>query len=255
MPEFSDIHCHLFAGIDDGPRDLEEAVEMCRLAVGHQTRFVAGVAHFHPQWPASTRESILQQHRRLADRLKAENLPIEVVPSCEALIQPDLLELLDQNRLVTVGDHGKALLVELPPMVNVNLTQLFRRLVRKGIAPILAHPERYNHLIDEIRQVEAIVESGGLLQVNASSILDSTPRRAKQIREWFDRKMVHFVASDGHRINKRLPVVDDAYRTVVEWIGQDLANQIFCENGRRIIEGRSVSPPPVLPPRKRFWFF
>ena len=28
-----DLHCHLLAGVDDGPTTLQESVELCRIAV------------------------------------------------------------------------------------------------------------------------------------------------------------------------------------------------------------------------------
>ena len=40
-----DMHCHLLAGLDDGPRSQEEAVAMCRMAYEEGIRMVAATAH------------------------------------------------------------------------------------------------------------------------------------------------------------------------------------------------------------------
>ena len=49
-----DVHCHLCAGLDDGPRTLDEAVEMCRIAHGEGVHWIAATAHQNETWPGVT---------------------------------------------------------------------------------------------------------------------------------------------------------------------------------------------------------
>ncbi len=53
-----DIHCHLLAGLDDGPATQEEALAMCRLAYAEGTRMAAATAHQNDHWPDVTPERI-----------------------------------------------------------------------------------------------------------------------------------------------------------------------------------------------------
>lgn len=55
-----DMHCHLLAGLDDGPPTDEEALEMCRLACAEGTHMAAATAHQNDHWPDVTPERIRQ---------------------------------------------------------------------------------------------------------------------------------------------------------------------------------------------------
>jgi protein-tyrosine phosphatase len=45
MSGFVDIHAHLLPGIDDGPGDIQEALEMARAAVDAGTETIAVTPH------------------------------------------------------------------------------------------------------------------------------------------------------------------------------------------------------------------
>jgi protein-tyrosine phosphatase len=49
-----DIHCHLLAGLDDGPRTPEDALEMCRIAYADGIRIIAAGAHQNDHYPENT---------------------------------------------------------------------------------------------------------------------------------------------------------------------------------------------------------
>ena len=53
-----DLHCHLLAGLDDGPRTLEAALEMCAIASADGVRLMAATAHQNPRWRDVTPERI-----------------------------------------------------------------------------------------------------------------------------------------------------------------------------------------------------
>ena len=251
---FSDIHCHLCAGLDDGPKTLDEAVEMCRMASQNGTRRIVAVGHQNEQWPKSHRESILAACDDLTQRLRTEQIAIDIVPAGEVLITPDLLQHWSAGQLLSLGDFGKHLLVELPHSVAIDVSGLFQQILRTGVRPILAHPERHTHLIEDVDQVERLVTAGGLLQINAGSLVDAPASRRSRLRDWFQRRLVHLVGSDGHRLKKRLPIVLEAFHTVVTWVGEEEALRIFRDNGQAVFEGKELSPIPYVPRRKRSWF-
>ena len=55
-----DIHCHLLAGLDDGARTEEEAIDMCRFAYAEGVRMVAATAHQNQDWASVTPDRIRQ---------------------------------------------------------------------------------------------------------------------------------------------------------------------------------------------------
>ena len=44
-----DIHCHLLAGLDDGPDSIEMSLEMAEMAISDGITHVIATPHAHPQ--------------------------------------------------------------------------------------------------------------------------------------------------------------------------------------------------------------
>src|SRR5262245_50374630 len=85
-----DTHCHLLAGLDDGPRTEAEALEMCRLAYADGIRTVIALAHQNERWPAVTPQRIREACGRLAEALRVAGIPLTVYPGAEVMVQPEI---------------------------------------------------------------------------------------------------------------------------------------------------------------------
>src|SRR6476661_1215220 len=110
MVPLTDIHVHLLAGLDDGPRSEDDAVAMCRLSHAEGVRLSVALAHQNDSWPGVTPDRIRAAAAGLAAR-------------------------------------GTYLLIELPHQLYLDLRPLVRGLVAAGVRPILAHPERTPELL------------------------------------------------------------------------------------------------------------
>ena len=254
MSPLADTHCHLLAGLDDGPRTLDEAVQMCRIAYEEGTRVIAATAHMNEQWPEVTPERIRAATKELAARLEEINLPLTVYPCAEVTISPDLGDLWVRGELLSVSDRGVYLLMELPTGVFLDLCDLVRRLKEAGIRPILAHPERQAELLHETGLIEQLIELGCLMQVSSSSITNPPSRRdLRMLKHWVRRGIVHLVGSDGHSPRSRAPRMAEAHRRIALWAGAAVADRICGTNGFAVLEGLSFRAPRPKPPKKG-WF-
>ena len=56
-------------------------------------------------------------------------------------------------------------------IVPNNFEETFFQLKLKGITPILAHPERYRFVQEDINKLEKISEMGVLFQIDAGSLI------------------------------------------------------------------------------------
>src|SRR5262249_26522300 len=102
--------------------------------------------------------------------------------------------------------------------------------------------------------LERLIDQGTLVQVSASSVTDpKSPDERKALKAWFERGMVHLLASDGHSPRKRPPLMAAAYREICSWIGPAAADRIASPNGLAVLEGQRVRVPKPLP-AKRKWF-
>lgn len=250
MIPLADIHCHLLAGLDDGPRTQDEAVEMCRLAWHDGIRAVAATAHQNESYPEVTVERIRQATGALVQALQAAGVPLSVFPSGEVMVRPGIEQAWKRGDLASVADRGKYLLIELPHQLFLDLVQTVQGLMRNGVRPILAHAEREPVLLHEPRQIEALVAAGCLIQVNASSITATdSPADQRLLRAWFRRGLVHIVSSDGHSPRSRAPRMAAAYEQIAAWAGTSMADQVCSTNPTAILYGLPLRIHPPQPRR------
>jgi protein-tyrosine phosphatase len=247
-----DTHCHLLAGLDDGPRNEEDALTMCRMVYEEGVRHVCAVAHQNEQYPDVTPERIRTTAKQLSDSLRTANVALSVSPCAEVMVRPDLEAAWAAGRLMSVGDQGKYLLIEMPHGLAVDVGYLVCRLMRLGLRPILAHPERSPELLADSERVEELIRQGCLIQVSSGSVTDP-PRwmGSKRLKEWFKRGLVHLIGSDGHSPRRRPPRLADAYEQIRYWAGDAVADRVCSTNGMLVLQGLPFNPPP--PAKRRGW--
>lgn len=250
-----DMHCHLLACLDDGPRSDKEALDMCRLAYREGTRMVAATAHQNDRWSEVTPARIRDAARRLAQTLGEAHIPLTVFPSAEVTMQPDIESAWRRGDLLSIADGGGYLLLELPNDLIVAWAGSIRELRAAGVRPVLAHPERNEELLHESERLEQWIRAGCLVQVSASSVTSPpSPSAGRHLKSWFQRGMVHFVGSDGHSPTQRPPRMAGAYHQIRRWAGSSVADRVCSTNGLAVMHGIPIQfslPEPRS--RWRFW--
>jgi protein-tyrosine phosphatase len=252
MTGLVDLHCHLLAGLDDGPRTWDEALAMCRTLVAEGVRAAAALAHQSERWNLSP-DVIREAVGELTRRLDREQVPLAVAPAAEVMATPDLPDAWAEGRVLSFGDRGRYLLVEMPHRLYVDLRPTVRRLRADGLRLILAHPERHAELLHEPGRIEELIRLGCLVQVSAGSVTDPPDAAdARALRGWFRRGCVHALGTDGHSLGKRRPLMAAAFARVREWVGADAAERVCGENGAALLRGEVLR---VRPPReeRRWW--
>lgn len=254
MIPLADTHCHLLAGLDDGPRTPEDALEMCRIAYEEGTRAIAATAHQNEKWNKVTPERIREATRLLSEQLRLARLPLSVYPVAEVMAFPDMESAWADKALLSFADRGQFLLVEMPHGLFVDLRSTAHAFTAQGVRLILAHAERQPELLHDAGRVEALIEEGCIVQVSSSSV--AAPRDGKDqtaLRDWFRRGVVHLLGSDGHNAAKRPPRMADAYRQIAQWTDASTADRICSTNGLALFQGLPLRFAAPQPPRRR-WF-
>jgi protein-tyrosine phosphatase len=249
-----DLHCHLLAGMDDGPRTLEEALAMCRLAHADGVRMTAATAHQNDQWQAVTPKRIRKACHELSRQLAEVGIDLSVFPTAEVMVRPSLEADFQSGSAMTIGDHGRYLLIEMPHGLTLDIRQMAKNLQQLGVRPVLAHPERQSDLLHEPGRIEELIGAGCLVQVSSHSITDPPhPEDFQALKGWFRRGVVHVIGSDGHSPTRRPPLLAAAYRQVARWAGSKIADRTFSTNGMAILMNLPlhVSAPLARP---RGWF-
>lgn len=254
MMDMVDLHVHLLAGLDDGPRTMEDALAMCRIAADDGIRTMAATSHQNERWPVNP-EQIRSATALLEAALQRENIPIAVIPNAEVTARPETPRDWIEGKLLTVCDKGHYLLIEMPRVGYVDLLPTVKQLRLDGVRTILAHPEKETELLHGNGIIERLLEAGCLVQVSASSIIDPKNREDYDgVKSWFQRGIVHFVASDGHSPRRRLPQMAAACREVAKWIGAPGARKVAVDNGLAIARGMKIRARRPLEPQRKSWF-
>ena len=252
-----DIHCHILHGLDDGAKDLSEALEIARIAVDDGVQAIVATPHMMPDGPmANRREIVMERYAELLEALRREQIPLEVHPGGEVHIGFNVPGELAGGSLLTVADGGVYALIELPSgEIPTYSEQLIFECQLRGVTPIIAHPERNARKAGDLERLGEWIARGVLLQVNAQSLLGiSGTEIERSARELVARRFAHFVASDAHSTVRRPPRLAAARAVVERLAGSEHARILFEENPRRAVAGEPVIAWEPLPPLRRGFF-
>jgi len=246
-----DTHCHLLAGLDDGPRTADEVLEMCSVMLAEGVQLSTALAHQNDHYPANTPDHLRAAARRLAEALRAADLPLTVFPSAEVMVHPGVEGSWERGELLSYGDHRQFLLLEMPHGCFVDLGPIAVRLRQAGVRVVVAHAERYPELLHTAGLAEQWIEAGCLIQASSAGITAPRSRAdARAVKTWLQRGIVHVVGSDGHSPRRRPPRLAAAYRQAVSWAGAAAADRIFSTAGMALLHGWPLRVPP---PRPAHW--
>ncbi len=253
---FVDIHCHLLPELDDGAENWIEAVEMARIAVDDGITHSILTPHQLGGYRENTASRIRQKASEFRRRLQDAQIKLHVAVGGDVRIEPDIVERLDDDEVLTLADRKQYVLLELPHELYFPLEPLLERLQRQGLTGVLSHPERNQGILANPTVVSDLVDAGCLMQLTAGSVTGAFGPQAAQLSEAMLRDgLVHVVATDAHGINARRPRMSRAYETIVALIGQEAADQLCCSNPRRIFYGELVQAGRQTPTRvRRRWF-
>lgn len=250
-----DLHTHLLAGVDDGARDASEA--RAALSTLHDEGVETAVATPHlacslaendPDGWWRRLDTFGRAWEALRDTADGGAADLRVELGVELRLDASVPPLEDARIRLAGTDY---VLVEFATlrMPTFGGRQL-GAVAEAGAVPVLAHPERYRGLGEQLDTVGTWRDAGVLLQVNAGSLLGQygrVPRRtawALLERGWADA-----VASDYHARGD--PMILDALG-VVGRSSEAHARLLFGTNPRRMLDGREPKEVPPLQPRD-FW--
>ncbi|EGV20616.1 tyrosine-protein phosphatase [Thiocapsa marina] len=259
-----DCHCHILPGIDDGAHTLEAALDMARAASTSGIEELVCTPHHLNGVYDNPADAIRQASANLQKCLLEVGIPLRVYPGSELHLVPELPRQLLDGAAMTYNDLGKAALIELPKAtIPMGAETILEQLLYRGVTPVIAHPERNLRLARRPEQLAEWIARGCKAQLTAQSCSGDFGERMQRLcRRWLESGWVHLIASDAHRAAGRSPDTLAAGRaSVAEWLGEEAATLLTCENPRRLLNGEdlvSLAPradPRTAPARRRWLGF
>lgn len=249
VTESVDIHCHCLPCLDDGPGTLAEALGLCRTLVADGITTVIATPHQLGRYDGSVAaDDIRRAVAELNAALEAEGIPLSVLPGADVRLDERIPQLLDDDRILTLGDTGKYLLLELPHETFINPKALLQKLADRGITAVLSHPERNVFLARSPGAALTWLQEGGLLQVTAGSLLGQFgPAVAAAAWHWLDTGAAAFVATDAHDATERSPCITRAMEAIARRLGEAVAYRVCILNPLRVFAGKHIKPGGLRP--------
>ncbi len=242
----TDIHCHLLPGIDDGPRNWEQSIELCRaMADDGITRAVA-TPHLIDGVYNNTLSLVTPLTAQLNERLGNTGIKLEVLTGAEV----DLASRYAQGspELPTLAG-GKAVLLEMPMAVLPQaMEEILFSVTSQDLIPVLAHPERNEPLQDNPRLAADWLRAGAVLQVDGDSLLGVWGRGAERLAiKLLERGLAQAMASDAHSVKRRPPRLAEARQRATELVGEQAAALLTNSGPQELLASRVLTVPVYSP--------
>lgn len=241
MEGYSDIHCHVLYGVDDGARDIGRSLDMLSYMYDEGIRTVIMTPHYHAEYVKTGVNALSERFEKLCTAARSDSRlsTMRLYLGSEVHYFPSIIEWLDEGKVLTMAGSDYVLTEFSYSATLREITDGVSLLVNAGYHPVIAHLERCSELTDDLDGVRHLIEMGAYVQVNTESLYTGLFRRSFAVK-LLKNDMVHFVATDAHGIRHRAPLMADAARFIIRHCGQDACDRILCDNPSMMIDNEII---------------
>jgi protein-tyrosine phosphatase len=234
----TELHFHLLPGVDDGPADMDETIELARTAVADGSSIVVATPHIRTGGVLAplTLPGLVAEVRAV---LAAEDIPLEV--HCGGELAHELVGTLGQHELQTIA-HGppntRWLLVEAPfEGIGEDFHLATAELRDRGFGVLIAHPERSaDTLLDDGVGLRRELAAGSLAQINGMSLIGAHGSDVRDVaHELLADGRVSVIASDAHGPSRPPALTLARAALAANDVSADTARALTCSTPRRLL--------------------
>lgn len=239
-----DVHCHYLPAVDDGARDLQTALKLIRLAYADGVRKIILTPHIYTGRWNNSLSFLLPRFTAFKNLVHSKQIDVELFLGAEVHLLPESFRLLSEGEIPFLGgwDGMKVMLLELPDgRIPPNAISAVRYLIREGVLPMLAHPERNRMVMDRIDVLEPFIAEGCLMQLTAASVIGEFGERAREAAKGIlERGWASVVASDAHNLRYRKSRMTAARQHLAEHYGEETADRLTRLAPERLLAERAL---------------
>lgn len=232
-----DFHTHILPKIDDGSSNMEETIEMLKEAQKVGFTKIISTSHYIEQYYETSED----KRKEIIDEITQEKLGIEIKLGSEIYITDNMIELLETQKASTIN-NSKYVLFELPMNTkSANAKSIIYKLIEKDYIPIIAHPERYKYIQENIEYAEELFNMGALFQSNYGSIIGIYGRNAeKTVKKLLKKDLVYFLGTDVHRKNQIYPKIPKVLKKLKKIISDEKVKELTIENAQKVLNNEQI---------------
>jgi protein-tyrosine phosphatase len=247
-----DLHCHLLPAIDDGARDLPTALEMARIAVDDGITHLACTPHIYPGLYDNTPEGIALAVQVLRQELDKNDIALELTFGADIQVVPELVPNLRSGAFPTLNKSRYFLFEPSHHVPLLNFERFIFDAVSAGFIPLITHPERLRWMEGHYQEFISSVKAGAWIQLTSGSLGGRFGKAPKYWSEkMLDDGIVHVLATDGHNLKSRPPLLAEGEEAAAKYVGKEEASRLVLERPRAVwedVDPAAVPKPPAFDP-------
>ncbi len=244
LTDFIDIHSHTLWGVDDGARNLDETVNMCFCAEENETKTLYVTPHLiywnEADMLYDRRENKVE---RLCEILEEESSNLVIKKGFEILCDDEIFEI--KHFLPYTLNQSRYILIEFDfrKTTEADVTSWCKYLCSFGLVPIIAHPERYGFVVENVSCLDRLSDQGVLFQINAGSPAGLFGESAEYIScKMLNSGYADFIGSDAHRLNIRNTDILSLIRDYPYDTDEELLKRALSVNAQYINDDKEFLP-------------
>ena len=194
----NDMHSHILPGIDDGAVDLDTSIALLNGMIESGFKTFTGTPHIMAELHKNDRNTIETAHNGLTEKLKHINFHHKIRYAAEYMVDEQFPELLKNGDMLPI--FGNTLLIETPYYHEpLEMQEILFEIETAGYKAILAHPERYHYMDNQLKVLQKYIDRGFDLQVNILSLTGYYGPKEKEMAErLLEAGIVQYLGSDIH---------------------------------------------------------
>lgn len=236
-----DFHSHIIPAIDDGAREVKEAIAMLEEANRAGFDGVIATSHYIENYYEVSQADRKAWLNGLQYGLEEKKIGLSLYLGSEIYFSDKILELIKEEKASTING-SRYVLFEFPLNAKpINIEEVVYDLIAEKYIPVLAHPERYTFMQEEPDLIYQLANQGVLMQSNYGSIIGQYGKKAQVIIEkMLECNLVHFLGSDAHRTNSIYTKINLAVRKIKDIVGQDEFDKISHFNAMSAVKNEEI---------------
>lgn len=234
-----DIHTHIIPNIDDGSKSVEETFKLINEAKEAGFTDIILTPHYITNYYETPGAEVKFWTESLQKIVDEKNLGLKLHSGMEIYISEELSDLVKNGTVITLAD-SKYILIEFPMNTTMrNVDEILFMMRNMGYKVIIAHPERYKCIQENIEYAMQLVEEGCMLQSNYGSIVDIYGKEArKTLKKLFKMDVISFLGTDTHKEGTIYQIMPQIIKKLRKVISEEKLYEITTENPRKILENQ-----------------
>lgn len=232
-----DFHSHILPNIDDGSRSLNETIHILKEAQKAGFTKIISTSHYIDGYYEANED----QRAKLLNEVKENFQGMELYLGNEIYITNQMTELLSEKKASTIN-NSKYVLFELPMNTKaMDVKEVVFRLMEKGYVPIIAHPERYKYVKENIEYVRELADMGVLFQSNYGSSIGMYGKKAQKTqKKLLEEGLIQFFGSDVHTVEQVYTKMPKILKKLRKIISEEELEQLSTVNPQKVLDNEDI---------------